>query len=279
MAVVARQCSLHLREIMTVGDAPQSLLVHGSGPAVRISRRDDPRRGCDGLELLRELLRADAAPARAGSTSRGAVGGTSSDAPGARGPADAHASSSGDGDACALQQELLALATRLGASSSSAGAFSVVQDCAAPPCCPELLPEFARQQPDVTVFAARGAARGGDMPPDNLWLLRPLAEAGGINSTELLGQRRVGLLACDGGCVRRTRVAQTSPITRPCTAPHTSHLAHAPPASHLAHAPPASHLAHAPPASHLAHARPASHLARSNPRLASRALSTPPSAH
>ena len=92
---------------------------------------------------------------------------------------------------CELQRQLLKLASRLGGKGG--GPFTLLQDCAHPPCCPGLLGSFARDHSQATVFGATPTADGS---PANLWRMQPAWRA------EELARRRAPLhRLCSDGCL------------------------------------------------------------------------------
>ena len=93
---------------------------------------------------------------------------------------------------CELQRQLLKLAARLGGKGD--GAFTLLQDCTHPPCCPGLLGSFARDHSQATVFGV--AAPTADGSPANLWRMQPA-----WRSEELARRREPLHRLCSAGCV------------------------------------------------------------------------------
>ena len=93
---------------------------------------------------------------------------------------------------CELQRQLLKLAARLGGKAG--GAFTLLQDCTHPPCCPGMLDSFARDHSQAAVFGATPTADGST--PANLWRMQPAWRS------EDLARRREPLhRLCSDGCV------------------------------------------------------------------------------
>ena len=181
MPPTRQRCTLPLTQLleMAADDDQRSLIVEGGGSApLRVRSRREPWRSCGGHDLLAQVITAASPPA-------------------AR-----------DVYNCALQRELLKAAAQLGeslglAADEPSGAFTLLQDCTAPPCCPHELLAFASTHPKATVVAdVRSASRGdrsthaanASALPPNLWSLTPATDAARLRT------RRRAARGCGGGC-------------------------------------------------------------------------------
>lgn len=169
-------CSLSLETLLQMADHdPDQFVVIGD----MVQTRTEPHMSCSGYELLAHVIYAAQRPSTKNSTR------------------------------CALQKELLSVASQLAPSLSVGGSgsasvetkpearFTLLQDCERPPCCSDLLVSFAEEHERAAVFAPSVSLRG--MPPSRVPLnLYGLTTA--LDARSLL-ERRNMLRTCGGGCL------------------------------------------------------------------------------
>ena len=204
-----RSCSLPYDELVRLiefegGDAVT--ISSGGGTRMLVSSRRDSR-SCGGLELLREILHEHASAAMP----------------------DEHAE-------CELQRQLQRVASELGRSLSppmgaagetvpSSGAFTLLQDCTEPPCCPHEMRTLAAENPHAALFVAQDGGRTADAAaanvaesPLNLWSVES------VRDIESLEKRRRAARGCGGSCftLQIAHALQAHPLhSSPIAAPRT----------------------------------------------------------
>ena len=204
-----RSCSLPYDELVRLiefegGDAVA--ISSGGGTRMLVSSRRDSR-SCGGLELLREILHEHASAAMP----------------------DEHAE-------CELQRQLQRVASELGRSLSppmgaagetvpSSGAFTLLQDCTEPPCCPHEMRTLAAENPHAALFVAQDGGRTADAAaanvaesPLNLWSVES------VRDIESLEKRRRAARGCGGSCftLQIAHALQAHPLhSSPIAAPRT----------------------------------------------------------
>ena len=206
---IRQRCSLPYDDLVRLiesdgGDAVA--ISSGGGTRMLVSSRRDSR-SCGGLELLREILHEHASATMP----------------------DEHAE-------CELQRQLQRVASELGRSLSSpmgaagekvssSGAFTLLQDCTEPPCCPHEMRTLAAENPHAALFVAQdggrkagaGAASVVEIPP-NLWSVES------VRDIESLQKRRRAARGCGGSCftLQIAHALQAHPLhSSPIAAPRT----------------------------------------------------------
>ncbi len=174
-----RRCSLPLPRLLQA--APETLTIVGDGADLRVESSESPRGSCGGMELLRQIL----------------TGG-----PGMEpllGSSLVPLAPLRDGG-CDLHRAVQELVPHHMNTASGRHNFTLLQDCDAPPCCPQLLRKLAARYPGASLFAVQSDRGGedegtGGMPP-NLWRLTPAVTA------RAQSERRTIARACarDEGC-------------------------------------------------------------------------------
>ena len=171
-----RRCTLPLRLLLKLPAA--DLMLTGSGVGLRVESRREPWRSCGAHHILRQVL-----------SSHLTITATS-------GAAVAPPLSASGG--CALQRAVQRVASV--AAEGSAAPFTFLQDCAAAPCCPALLHEFAADHPRAAVFAVDLGSDNGALAvsPPNLWTLAqdPPPAADPSESYSALVKRRAAARRC-----------------------------------------------------------------------------------